>query len=136
DALPIWGDSAADREPLRRCGFFQVSSGARTEEKAKMKLGSRRNIVVAMATTAVVLLRGSLVYAGPQAAPRAQAPQAGQSAPAAKPVMAEDVFKNVQVLRGIPVDEFMATMGFIAASLSLNCLDCHTQDSGSDPAKY
>ena len=101
-----------------------------------MKLGSRRNILVAMATAAVLLLRGSLVYAGPQAAPRAQAPQAGQSAPAAKPVMAEDVFKNVQVLRGIPVDEFMATMGFIAASLSLNCLDCHTQDSGSDPAKY
>jgi len=53
-----------------------------------------------------------------------------------KPQMAEDVFKNVQVLRGIPVDEFMATMGFIAASLSLNCLDCHTQDSGRDPAKY
>jgi outer membrane lipoprotein-sorting protein len=50
--------------------------------------------------------------------------------------MAEQVFKNVQVLRGIPVDEFMATMGFIAASLSLNCLDCHTQDSGRDPAKY
>ncbi len=57
-------------------------------------------------------------------------------APSAKPLMAEDVFKNVQVLRGIPVDEFMATMGFIAASLSLNCLDCHTQDSGRDPAKY
>src|SRR5215469_18027861 len=54
----------------------------------------------------------------------------------AKPQMAEDVFKNVQVLRGIPVDEFMATMGFIAASLSLNCLDCHTEDSGRDPAKY
>jgi hypothetical protein len=54
----------------------------------------------------------------------------------AKPLMAEDAFKNVQVLRGIPVDEFMATMGFIAASLSLNCLDCHTQDSGRDPAKY
>ena len=50
--------------------------------------------------------------------------------------MAEQVFKNVQVLRGIPVDEFMATMGFIAASLSLNCLDCHTEDSGRDPAKY
>jgi photosynthetic reaction center cytochrome c subunit len=50
--------------------------------------------------------------------------------------MAEEVFKNVQVLRGVPVDEFMATMGFIAASLSLNCLDCHTQDSGRDPAKY
>ena len=60
----------------------------------------------------------------------------GQAGPEPKPQMAEEVFKNVQVLRGIPVDEFMATMGFIAASLSLNCLDCHTQDSGRDPAKY
>ena len=29
-----------------------------------------------------------------------------------KPLMAEDVFKNVQILRGIPVKEFMDTMGF------------------------
>jgi hypothetical protein len=39
--------------------------------------------------------------------------------------MAEDVLKNVQVLRGIPLDEFMGTMGFFAAALSLNCTDCH-----------
>jgi outer membrane lipoprotein-sorting protein len=101
-----------------------------------MKLGSRRNTFIAIATAVAFLLRGSLAYAAPQAAPRAQAPPAGQSATATKPVMAEEVFKNVQVLRGIPVDEFMATMGFIAASLSLNCLDCHTEDSGRDPAKY
>jgi outer membrane lipoprotein-sorting protein len=101
-----------------------------------MKLGSRRNTFIAIATAAAFLLRGSLACAAPQAAARTPVPQAGQPAPAAKPVMAEQVFKNVQVLRGIPVDEFMATMGFIAASLSLNCLDCHTQDSGRDPAKY
>jgi hypothetical protein len=40
--------------------------------------------------------------------------------------MAEDVFKNVRVLKGIPVDEFMDTMGMFAASLSFNCVDCHT----------
>jgi outer membrane lipoprotein-sorting protein len=101
-----------------------------------MKLGSRRNTFIAIATAVAFLLRGSLAYAAPQAAPRAQGPPASQSATATKPVMAEEVFKNVQVLRGIPVDEFMATMGFIAASLSLNCLDCHTEDSGRDPAKY
>jgi photosynthetic reaction center cytochrome c subunit len=100
-----------------------------------MKLGSKRNFVIAAAALAL-LLRASFVYAEPQAAPRAQAPQTGQPAQATKPLMAEQVFKNVQVLRGIPVDEFMATMGFIAASLSLNCLDCHTEDSGRDPAKY
>ena len=43
--------------------------------------------------------------------------------------MSEDVFKNVQILKGIPVDEFMDTMGMFAAALSLNCVDCHTSES-------
>jgi outer membrane lipoprotein-sorting protein len=34
------------------------------------------------------------------------------------------------VLKGIPVDEFMDTMGMFAAALSLNCVDCH--DGGAD----
>jgi len=59
-----------------------------------------------------------------------------QAVPAQKPLMSEDVFKNVQVLRGIPVKEFMGTMGFFAASLSLNCTDCHVSESGSDWARY
>ncbi len=50
----------------------------------------------------------------------------GQAPQAQRPQVAEDVFKNVQVLKGIPVDEFMDTMGMFAASLSLNCVDCHT----------
>src|SRR6516165_1436888 len=53
--------------------------------------------------------------------------QTGQ--PLLKPQMAEELFKNVQVLRGIPVDEFMDTMGMISAALGLNCLDCHSSDS-------
>ena len=101
-----------------------------------MKLGSKGNILIVAATALTLLLRVSPACADPQAAPRTQGPQTVQPEPATKPLMAEQVFKNVQVLRGIPVDEFMATMGFIAASLSLNCLDCHTEDSGRDPAKY
>src|ERR1700756_2613318 len=54
---------------------------------------------------------------------------AGQAAPPAKPQMAEEVFKNVQVLKGLPVDEFMDTMGMISSALGLNCLDCHTSDA-------
>jgi hypothetical protein len=50
----------------------------------------------------------------------------GQSAPPQeKPQMADEVFKNVQVLRGLTVDQFMGTMGFIAAALSMNCSECH-----------
>jgi len=49
----------------------------------------------------------------------------GQSAPPEKPLMADDIFKNIQVLRGLTVDQFMGTMGFIAAALSMNCSECH-----------
>jgi outer membrane lipoprotein-sorting protein len=61
---------------------------------------------------------------------------AGQTAPEPKPQMAEDVFKNVQVLRGISVDEFIGTMGFFAASLGMNCADCHTAESADNWAKF
>jgi len=61
---------------------------------------------------------------------------AGGQAPAARPPMAEEVFKNVQILKGIPVDQFMGTMGFFSASLGLNCTDCHVDESGGDWAKY
>lgn len=48
-----------------------------------------------------------------------------------KPLMAEDVFKNIQVLEGIPVKEFMNTMGFFSAATNLNCIDCHSPQSES-----
>ena len=38
-------------------------------------------------------------------------PANGQSALPDKPQLAENVFKNVQVLKGISVSEFMGTMG-------------------------
>jgi hypothetical protein len=50
--------------------------------------------------------------------------------------MAEEVFKNVTVLRGIPVDQFMGTMGFFSSSLGLNCTDCHVDESGGSWARY
>jgi len=49
----------------------------------------------------------------------------GQPAPPAKPALAEEVFKNVQVLKGIPVDEFMNTMGVFSAALGMSCENCH-----------
>ncbi len=52
-------------------------------------------------------------------------------APAARPPLAEEVFKNVQVLRGIPVNEFMGTMGIFSASLGMSCEDCHRSGDSS-----
>ena len=67
-----------------------------------------------------------------------QAPQGlgGQAAQAERPQMAEDVLKNIQVLRGITLDEFMGTMGFFSAALSLNCIDCHVEEAFTDWDKY
>ena len=43
--------------------------------------------------------------------------------------MAEDVFKNVQLLKGISVKEFMDTMGFFSAATGMNCVDCHSAEN-------
>ena len=59
-----------------------------------------------------------------------------QTAAPERPQLAEEVFKNVQVLRGIPVKEFMGTMGMFAASLGLNCTDCHVEEAGGSWARY
>jgi photosynthetic reaction center cytochrome c subunit len=55
-------------------------------------------------------------------------PAFGQVGAQQKPLMAEDVFKNVQVLKGIPVNQFMETMGFFSAALGYNCTNCHGDD--------
>jgi photosynthetic reaction center cytochrome c subunit len=55
---------------------------------------------------------------------------------AEKPLMAEQVFKNVQVLKGIPVREFMGTMGFFSAATGMNCTQCHVEESGGNWARY
>ena len=51
------------------------------------------------------------------------------AAPAKKPLLAEDVYKNIQVLRGVPENQFLATMGSIAAGLAVNCSYCHDESS-------
>jgi len=55
----------------------------------------------------------------------------GQAAPEAKVPLAEEVFKNVQVLKGIPVDEFMSTMGIFSAALGMSCENCHAANDSN-----
>ena len=73
--------------------------------------------------TAVATLGSFGYFALAQAPP--QAAQPGQ--------MSESAFKNIQVLKGIPVDEFMGTMGLFSAALSFCCKDCHTGAGSSNP---
>ena len=50
--------------------------------------------------------------------------------------MSENYFKNIQVLKGIPVDEFMDTMGMFSASLGYDCASCHSSELYNDRAAF
>src|ERR1700739_1056646 len=52
-----------------------------------------------------------------------------------KPLMAEQVFKNIQALKGIPVDDFMETMGIMTSALQFDCSDCHA-NAGTDQVNW
>ena len=52
-----------------------------------------------------------------------------------KPMISDQAFKNVQVLKGIPLDDFMGTMGVMSGSLSFDCSDCH-QGAGTDTVNW
>jgi outer membrane lipoprotein-sorting protein len=61
---------------------------------------------------------------------------ARQAPPQETPLMAEEFFEDVRVLKGIPVDEFLDTMGMFAAATGLNCTDCHVDESGGSWPAY
>ncbi|HWO37774.1 MAG TPA: c-type cytochrome [Candidatus Acidoferrum sp.] len=44
-----------------------------------------------------------------------------------EPQTAEQKFKNIQVLKGIPADQLIPSMQFISASLGVECEFCHVQ---------
>src|SRR5215472_7384000 len=50
---------------------------------------------------------------------------AQQKPPQAASGTSDQVFKNVRVLKGIPLDDFMGTMGIMCAALGFDCSDCH-----------
>ena len=90
-----------------------------------MKFQSRRAIGYAMGAMVLCLLGATWA--------RSQSAKAGTDQ---KPQMSEEAFKNIQVLRGIPVNEFMGTMGFFSAALSMNCTDCHVKESAGNWDRY
>ena len=79
------------------------------------------------------LPKRSLMYSGAVAWLGAALPFAGVAFAQAKPQMADDVFKNIKVLKGLTVDEFMGTMGLFSAALNVCCGDCHVGAGGSNP---
>ena len=74
-----------------------------------MRSGARRIAHTAIALTAL-FLAGVVAAAGQSDAP---------------PPMAESVYFDVQVLKGVPVDQFNDTMGMFSSALLLDCVGCH-----------
>ena len=87
-----------------------------------MNIGSRQIV-----RAAAVLAIGALAGAGNHVSAR----QGGQAAPPPKPPLVDDVFKNVQALKGIGVDDFMLTMGIMSAAVGSDCVGCHPS-AGTD----
>jgi outer membrane lipoprotein-sorting protein len=56
--------------------------------------------------------------------------------PAAPTGMSEQVFQNVQVLKGIPADQFLDTMGMLSSALLFDCVSCHAQEIISNPKAF
>ena len=67
------------------------------------------------------------------AAPKTAAPSAAAPSAAAAPTetskTAEQVFKNIQALKGTPADQLQPAMQFISAALGVECEFCHVQNA-------
>jgi photosynthetic reaction center cytochrome c subunit len=94
------------------------------------KLKMRQMGRATLATPIVLLVAFALAVVTAAQAQSASQSQAQQTpASARKELMAEDVYKNVQVLRGTPENQFLATMGFFSASIGESCEFCHDDES-------
>jgi hypothetical protein len=63
---------------------------------------------------------------------KGQSPHAGstpQMPSGGAPKLAEEQFKNIKVLKGIPAEELFPTMQFITASLGVECEFCHVKNA-------
>jgi len=45
------------------------------------------------------------------------------------PVVTENLFRNIQVLKGIPIDTFFDVMGMFASSMGEDCTFCHLKEA-------
>ncbi|MCL4524338.1 MAG: c-type cytochrome [Acidobacteria bacterium] len=82
-----------------------------------------KGFVFVMALLALAI-GAALAGAQAQSGTTQQAPaQAATEAP--KPKVSEEVFKNIQVLKGVPEEQWQATMQYMATSLGVECNFCH-----------
>ncbi len=80
--------------------------------------GNRPNFWIAVCGTPLCVLLAMAGAWAQSSAPKAPAAPAG-------PKLAEEEFKDIQALKGIPADQVLPSMQFIAASLGVECEFCH-----------
>jgi photosynthetic reaction center cytochrome c subunit len=96
---------------------------------SKSKSRLRRTTIRAASTAFLLGITLAGAPARGQTAGQTAPQRPAQQPPAQKELMAEDVYKNIQVLRGIPENQFLATMGFFSASIGESCEYCHDDES-------
>jgi photosynthetic reaction center cytochrome c subunit len=90
---------------------------------------NRRSLWLAIGGTSLFLLfisAGGWAQSAPPKAPNAAVPT---------PKLAEEEYKNIQVLKGIPAEQLIPTMQFIAASLGVECEHCHVEHANDKDDK-
>ncbi len=80
--------------------------------------GNRPNVRLAVCGTSLSLLLAIAGAWAQSSAPKAPASPTG-------PKRAEEEYKNIQALKGIPADQVIPSMQFMAASLGVECEFCH-----------
>jgi photosynthetic reaction center cytochrome c subunit len=79
-----------------------------------------KKLAPALAAAALLIICG-IEIGGAKAQSAALAPNA------AGPKKAEEQFKNIQVLKGIPADQLIPAMQFVSTSLGVECEFCHVE---------
>ena len=76
------------------------------------------------------IIMSGLIVSGVKAKSTVQSPPTQpKAALESTPKKAEEQFKNIQVLKGVPAEQVFPTMQFIAASLGVECEFCHVHNA-------
>jgi len=105
---------------------------SRTMGSSRPAVAKIAGLLAATGVAFALMLDGGAIVSLAAAQQTQQAPQPGGPQ---GPQTSERVFKNIQVLKGISVDDFMDTMGIMSAALGFDCAECHV-GAGTDTVAW
>ncbi|HET9308434.1 MAG TPA: c-type cytochrome, partial [Candidatus Sulfotelmatobacter sp.] len=87
----------------------------------------RKRVLASLGTFIVIGAVVGTLKAHSNHVPQHSGPDIGS--PVQTPKKAEEQFKNIRILKGIPADQLFPTMEFMSASLGVNCEFCHVKNA-------